>query len=140
MNSYISAVCGVMLCCSAFAQEEEGAEELPLIDYSVSLIRVISNPNFFDGKKVSLSGYLLNRLGWYLFIDKMSCLDFQIDNSVFLNEVSIVDNIPVGLSKYEDCHIVNASGLFESLDNYGKPGFLLHSPQTEGMINNPELY
>lgn len=74
-----------------FAQDEED-EELEEVDFSfnktvVPLVRVIANPEKYDGKLITVGGYYHSETHLSaVFLDKDSCLYIDTENSILLDQ------------------------------------------------------
>jgi hypothetical protein len=97
---------------SLIAQEDNGEpEELHkfVVDKTVvPLVRVISNPEKYDGKVVKINGYYLSGTHVLaLFIDKDSCLSFRSVNSINLG-------IELNEKDFKPCGNITVKGTIQS--------------------------
>lgn len=87
--------------------------------YQVSIYEVVAKKEFFNGKKVFLTGYVNFKIGFNLFADRTSCEDLFVVNSVFVRTTK--DK----LEKYyneinETCSVLSVYGTYKSSNTYMK--------------------
>ncbi len=113
-----NVLCGYMMlfACAVYAQEDEDFEEMSFVYNKtvVPLVRVIANPEKFEGKLITVSGYyhLETHLS-AVFLDRDSCLYYATENSILLDGSQSRDN-------YKHCDRIEVQGrLKHSRDYYG---------------------
>lgn len=123
------------------AQEIDDDIELNEINYAVSLIRLIANPDHFDKKRVNVTGYMSKRGVWYIFFSKDMCVNFSYSDSIYINPTEIEKDQFAKISpEYKECDFVSVTGEFEASKLYGTTKLLTHLLYTEGSIKSVVFY
>lgn len=132
---------GLCFSLSAFAQDDESVVAADKPSYRVSLIRLLANPEEFNGKQVNVAGYMSKREVWHIFPSKDMCVSFAYSESLYVNPSELVvqqlNNID---PDHQDCEYVNVAGIYKASSYYGKSVTLTHLPYTEGWLQGVEFY
>ena len=104
-------------CCTSNSQpiNDEGILSTSYDEAVVPIIRVVSNPNAFNGKNVTLTGYYLEETHINaLFVDKESCASYSTENSILVGDLDVdIDNI-----QQKACSRLTMSGVLKYTREY----------------------
>jgi hypothetical protein len=80
----------------------------------VSLVRLLANPEDYDGKAVIVAGYLCTTgpMEYGLFLDRLSCEDRHFGNAVGLDVARVSKRLP------KRATLLTVEGTFRSLADY----------------------